>query len=244
MADRLAVRLKLGILVPAFNATAQPEMESLRPPGVTNHVARIDMPDRNLAADADQVAVVESLGADLFGALARVMKVRPGAVVLGISVPCFWAGTAGGAALRGRLEAAAGVPVATADAACLDLLARLPARRIGVLTPFQPVANERIAAFLREAGCESVAFRSTEAASNLAIAHAEASAMIGAMRSLAEDGCEVLLQLGTNLAFLDLAAEARRWLDRPCFAVNALLYRHALRLAGIQDVVPGCEGLD
>jgi maleate isomerase len=244
MADRLGGRLKLGILVPAFNATVQPEMEGLRPPGVTNHVARIDMPDRELAADADQAAVVESLGADLFGALGRVMTVRPGAVVLGISVPCFWAGIAGGAALRARLEAAAGVPVATADAAVLDVLARLPARRVGVLTPFRPVANERIAAFLHEAGAAAVALRSTGAASNLAIAHAQASAMIAAMRELAEEGCDLLLQLGTNLAFLDLADEARRWLGRPCFAVNALLYRRALRLAGLQDAVAGCEDLD
>ncbi len=244
MADRLGARLKLGILVPAYNATVQPEMESLRPPGVTNHVARIDMPDRELAADADQEAVVASLGDDLFGALSRVMKVRPGAVVLGISVPCFWGGIAGGAALRARIEDAAGVPVATADDACIEVLARIPARRVGVLTPFRPIANERIGAFLREAGCADVAFRSTEAASNLAIAHAQAEAMIAHMRALADDGCELLLQLGTNLAFLDLAAEARRWLGRPCFAANALLYRRALRLAGLEDSVPGCEGLD
>lgn len=243
--DRLGSRLKLGVLVPAFNATVQPEMESLRPAGVTNHIARIDMPDRQLAADDDQEAVVGSMGADLFGALSRVMKVRPGAVILGISVPCFWTGIAGGEALRARLEAASGVAVATADAACREALARLPGvRRVGVLTPFRAIANDRIVAFFREAGCDAVVVRSTEAASNLAIAHAEATAMIGLMRDLAEDGCAMILQLGTNLPFLDLAQEAQRWLGRPCFSVNALLYRQALRLSGITDTVAGCEMLD
>jgi maleate isomerase len=243
MSDQLAHRLKLGVLVPAFNATVQPEMETLRPPGVTNHVARIDMPDRALASDADQTAVLDSLGPDLFGALSRVMRVQPGVVVLGISLPCFWRGLAGGKALRAELEAAAGVPVATADIACLAAVRRLAPRRLGVVTPFQPVANDRISAFLEEAG-HSAILRSTGATSNLTIAHTEATTLIAAFRALAETGCDLLLQVGTNLASAGLAQEAERWLGVRCLAVNALLYRQALRLAGLDDPVPGCEGLD
>ncbi|WP_456299896.1 aspartate racemase/maleate isomerase family protein, partial [Falsiroseomonas oryzae] len=151
----------------------------------------------------------------------------------------------GGAALRQRLEAAAGVPVATADAACLDALRRLGGgRRIGVLTPFRPVANARIAAFLAEAGHPDAVLRSTGAASNLAIAQTEAATIVSGLRALAAEGCDLLLQLGTNLASVGLAEEAQRWLGLPCLAVNALLYRHALRLAGLPDTVPGCEALD
>jgi maleate isomerase len=243
MTDRLGYRLKLGVLLPAFNATVQPELEAMRPPGVTNHVARIDMPDHPLASDADQAAIMDSLGPDLFGALSRVLKVRPGVVLLGISLPCFWRGLEGGAALRAELEAAAGLPVATADEACLDALRRLAPRRLGVVTPFQAVANERIAAFLAEAGHPAV-LRSVAAASNLTIAHTGEAALIGAFRALAEAGCDVLLQLGTNLASVGLSQEAERWLGLRCLAVNALLYRHALRLAGLPDLVAGCEGLD
>ncbi len=69
MNDRLGWRLKLGVLVPAFNTTVQPELEAMRPAGVTNHVARIEIPDFPLASDDDQEKVIRSLGDDLFGAL-------------------------------------------------------------------------------------------------------------------------------------------------------------------------------
>ena len=245
MTDRLGGRLKLGILIPAFNASVQPEMEAMRPPGITNHIARIDMPDRALDDDNDQITVIESLGDDLFGALRRVMHVRPGGVIFAMSIPCFWTGIAGGAALRAKLEDAAGVPVITADAACLDALRHLPrARRLGLLTPFQSVANDRLRTFFAEAGFPVAALRSTEAASNLQIAHADAALLADGFKALAAEGCDTILQLGTNLASADVAEEATRWLGLPCLSVNALLYRAALRACGVDAPVRGCEVLD
>jgi len=44
--DSLATRAKVAVVVPATNTIVQPEMEAMRPAGVTNHVTRMRLPPR------------------------------------------------------------------------------------------------------------------------------------------------------------------------------------------------------
>jgi len=44
--DTIAYRAKVAVVVPATNTVVQPEMEAMRPPGVTNHVMRMLLPAR------------------------------------------------------------------------------------------------------------------------------------------------------------------------------------------------------
>ena len=41
MVDSLGFRLKLGIIAPSTNTSVQPEMDAMRPYGVTNHFGRL-----------------------------------------------------------------------------------------------------------------------------------------------------------------------------------------------------------
>ncbi len=120
MTDRLGYRLKIGIVIPSTNTTVQPETDAMRPPGVTNHIGRIHIPDLPLTNDTEFEAMVEAIGPDLYGAVDRVMTCKPGRLLMAMSIPTFWGGKAGGAELLSRLEAHASVPV-TMD--------RPPARR-------------------------------------------------------------------------------------------------------------------
>jgi maleate isomerase len=63
--------------------------------------------------------------------------------------------------------------------------------------------------------------------------------MIGALKELAALRPDAILQAGTNLAMIDLAAEAERWLGLPVVAVNAATYWQALRSNGIDDPIYG-----
>jgi len=44
--DTLGSRAKVAVIVPATNTVVQPEMEAMRPAGVTNHVSRMLLPPR------------------------------------------------------------------------------------------------------------------------------------------------------------------------------------------------------
>ena len=55
------------------------------------------------------------------------------------------------------------------------------------------------------------------------------------------DGPDVdaLIQVGTNLSMVSLAAEAEQWLGKPVIAINTATYWHALRANGITDRIEG-----
>ena len=53
MTDSLGYRLKLAVIAPSTNTSVQPEMDDMRPSGVTNHFGRIFIPDDPIRNDAD-----------------------------------------------------------------------------------------------------------------------------------------------------------------------------------------------
>ena len=53
MVDALGWRMKFGVIAPSTNTAVQPEFDAMRPRGVTNHFARIHIPNDPLRGDED-----------------------------------------------------------------------------------------------------------------------------------------------------------------------------------------------
>ena len=59
MTDIFGFRMKFGIVTPSTNTVLQPQMEALRPPGVTNQIARMHISNTGLhSADDFNIDVV------------------------------------------------------------------------------------------------------------------------------------------------------------------------------------------
>ena len=87
--DTLASRAKIAVIVPATNTVVQPEMEAMRPAGVTNHVSRMLLPPRPYDdMQAYQQALKTEKG-QLEEALALVLPCEPHAVAHGHSIHSF-----------------------------------------------------------------------------------------------------------------------------------------------------------
>jgi maleate isomerase len=50
---------------------------------------------------------------------------------------------------------------------------------------------------------------------------------------------DAIVQVGTNLSMVRLAAAAEMWLGKPVIAINSATYWHALRANKIMDQIPG-----
>ena len=50
---------------------------------------------------------------------------------------------------------------------------------------------------------------------------------------------DAMIQVGTNLSMVRLAAAAELWLGKPVIAINTATYWHALRANGITDKIYG-----
>src|SRR5262245_22035967 len=111
MPDALGWRSKFAGLVPSTNTSVQPGCDAMRPPGVTNHTGRIDIPNMKLRNDRDFNLLIQRIIAAQDKAVESVMSCEPDRLVLGISAETFWDGLQASRKLKRHLEKLTKLPV-------------------------------------------------------------------------------------------------------------------------------------
>ncbi|MGE0565607.1 MAG: Asp/Glu racemase [Pseudolabrys sp.] len=245
MPDSLGFRLKLGIIAPSTNTSVQPEMDAMRPYGVTNHFGRLYIPDAPIRNDDDFNQLMANIRASMESAARDVMTCEPARLVLGMSSETFWDGAEGSARLEKRMrEIAGGKPVSMGSDAVRAALAKYGRiRRIAVITPYMPVGDAQVRRFFSDCGFEIVALKGLKCPSPVQIAHVSEKTLRDCINELNDPSVEAIVQVGTNLAMARLAGIAEFWLDKPVIAINTAIYWHALRESGITDRVEGFGSL-
>lgn len=239
MRDYLAWRMAFGVPTPSTNTVVQPEFDDMRPPGVTNHVARMMIDDMPVRSDADFEKLIAAIDESLDPAIDRVMTARPDHIVLGISALSVWGGSqASVEALKERMRRRAGPGVdvtVPADAVVAALRAHGIERRVAIVEPYWPVIEPHLGGFLGEHGYEVVRFNHMRGGQPTRYSVLTAQDLIAALRAVDGDDIEAIVQFGANLPMARLADEAERWLNKPVISVNVATYWHALRQNGIAD---------
>ena len=244
MVDALGWRLKLGVIAPSTNTIVQPEFDAMRPPGVTNHFGRIHIPNEPLHNDDDFTRLIDTVRREIMTAIDRVMTCEPDHLVMGMSSETFWDGLEGSERLKERVEARAGVKVTMgSDAARQALQCFGDIKRIGVVTPYMPVADLQVRRFFTDCGYEVVRLDGLKCASPVLIAHVSESELRDAVLRVDGPDIEAIVQVGTNLAMARLAGLAEFWLGKPVIAINTATYRAALRGNAIADKIDGFGSL-
>ena len=243
MPDALGWRMKFGVIAPSTNTIVQPEFDAMRPEGVTNHFGRIHIPNDPLKNDDDFTRLIETVRGEIMAAIDRVMTCEPGHLIMGMSSETFWDGLDGSERLRERVEARAGVKVTMGSDAARQALGRHGARRIGVVTPYLPVADQQVRRFFTDCGYEIVNLLGLKGASPVLYAHFQEDELRDAIRQVDGDGVDAIVQVGTNLAMARLAGVAEAWLGKPVIAINTATYWWALRSNGIADRAAGFGSL-
>ena len=214
-------------------------MDDLRVPGVTNHFGRIYVPDMPVHNDADFIALVEAIGATLNDAVSRCLTCQPDYLVMGMSALMFWDGRAASERRMKDLADFAGVGVSAGSFACEAALRLTGAKRIAVISPYQPVSDREVTRFFTDCGFEVVEFKGLRCTSPVNIAHVQPDTLRGHLRDLDHDGIDAWVQVGTNMSMVALSRELEAELGKPVIAINAATYWHALRACGIHDQFDG-----
>jgi maleate isomerase len=236
MADALGWRARFGVLGPSTNTIVQPDFDDLRPPGVTNHYSRIYTPDASAVSDESFRAGAETIAANVLDAVRSVMTARPNYLVMGMSAVTFFDGAKGADAFVRKVEGEAGVKVSVGSHACAAALAAYgSARRIAVISPYWPVMNREVARYFGDRGYSVVRDTALRCTSWTAIAEVGTDVLRRTILELDGDDIDAIVQVGTNLSMVRLAAAAELFLGKPVIAINTATYWHALRANGIAD---------
>ena len=239
MTDAQAWRKKFGVLAPSTNTIVAPDFCMMGVPGVTSHFSRIHIRDQNLPDDNAFENLMVQIRQEMASAIERVMTCEPDYMVMGMSSETFWGGLEGNRRFKKRVQELSGLEVANGAEGCERALKLFNVKRIGVVTPYQPVGDANVIKFFDDMGFEVVALKGLKCPTAVAIANVDEDTLRQALTEVNTDQAEALIQVGTNLSMVRLADEAERWLGKPVIAINAATWWMALRDNGIQDKLYG-----
>lgn len=244
MRDILGWRKKFGVMGPSTNTVVQPDFDTMRPAGVTNHYSRIFTPNADAVSNETFRAGAELIGANTLDAVKSVMTCGPDYLVMGMSAVTFFDGRTGADRFVKQVTEFSGLGISVGSHSChAALQAYGGVKRLAVLSPYWPAMNTEVARYFGDMGYAVVRDLAFQCTSWTAIAEVTAQRCVAAIKELDGDDVDAIVQVGTNLSMVRLAAMAELWLGKPVLAINAATYWHALRANGIMDKVAGCGRL-
>ncbi len=160
---------------------------------------------------------------------------------MGMSAVTFYDGIAGADAFVKKVEDESGIKISVgshATSAALNAYGNI--KKIAFVSPYYPIANAEVKRYFEECGFEVVRDICLQCPSWTAIAEVPEDRLRTLIREeLNGDDVDAIVQVGTNLSMIRLAAEAEAWLGKPVIAINTATYWHALRANKINDQMTG-----
>ncbi len=238
--DALGYRKKFGVIIPSTNTIVEADFHRMTVPGVTANVSRIHIRNQDLSSDEKFEELLLQIRDEIGFAIERVLTCEPDAMVMGMSAETFWDGLEGNREFTQRIEELSkGLSVATGAEACEKALNCFGAKKIAVVTPYQPIGDKNVVRFFNDIGFEVTKIIGLKCPTAVAIAHVSEDELRDALIEVNSGEVDAIVQCGTNLSMVSLADEAERWLKKPVIAINAATWWLALRNNGIADKVYG-----
>nr|BFE70284.1 hypothetical protein GCM10020092_035850 [Actinoplanes digitatis] len=171
MTDALGWRRKFGVIAPSTNTIVEPDFYSMTVAGVTAHFSRIHIRNQDLSDDANFENLLVQIRSEIGSACERVLTCEPDYMVMGMSAETFWGGVEGNREFVRQIHEITGLEVATGAEACERALNLYGARRIGVVTPYQPIGDANVVRFFGEIGFEVANIEGLKCPTAVSIAH-------------------------------------------------------------------------
>ncbi|WP_448212025.1 maleate cis-trans isomerase family protein [Colwellia sp. MEBiC06753] len=246
--DYYGYRKKFAVLVPSTNTAVELEYNKMRPEGVVLATRGCVIPPFKVTNEEEFVGMVKAIGDATEQGLRDCFTCRPDHVIFGYSAETFWDG-------KGRSDrefekynniakTEAGCEVTFGAQAIMDALKCYPGvKRIGVVSPYMPVGDDQVVKFMSDIGYEVVRIKGHSSPGPVEIAHESFGKTRQLVKEVDGDDVDLILQAGTNLYFVELAAQLEKELGKPVLAINAITFWHALRTNGINDRIHGFGSL-
>ena len=231
-------RARFGVIAPSTNTVVEQDLSRLRLDGVTFHTGRMYIEHPGLASDEEFEQLLGQIRVSIDVAVRDVVTALPSAMLMGMSAETFWGGVAGNAEFERRIsELSGGRSVTTGAASCRAALDAFGAERIAVFSPYQPIADEQVGTYFTEAGFDVAAITGLRCSTATSIAQVGPSRIVEVIEQIGgdRDDVDAVVQVGTNLNFVDQAAALEAELAKPVIAINMATLWHGLRSNGLDD---------
>ena len=145
----MALRTRIGVMVPSTNTTCEADFQLVAPEDVTIHGHRLW-----LTNDGEGAEPMERMNADIEDAARHLATARVDGIAYACTSGSFFKGPGWDQEMVRLIEDAAGVPAASTSAAVVEALRFFGAKRISVASPYPEWNNRQLVAYLEAQGFE------------------------------------------------------------------------------------------
>jgi len=238
--DMQGWRRVFAVFGPSTNTVVEPEFAAMRPAGVSNQYRDIYIENAKALSDEAFMAGAEIIQGAVDAALRTAMTCEPDYLVMGVSAITFIGGAPACDKLLAHIHELTGKQVSVGSVSCVEAMKAYGGiRRIAVLSPYYPLANQHVANYFSDYGFETVRDLPMRCKSWTDISRVTEREIATALKQLDGDDIDAIVQVGTNLSMARMAPYAEAFLGKPVIAINTATYWHALRSNGINDAVDG-----
>lgn len=225
-------RARIGLILPSSNRMAEPHFYRYAPAGAVSHATRLRMTGKH------RVPLAE-LTPRLAEAAALLGDAGCDPVVFHCTANSMGEGLEAERGIVRTIEAATGGRATTTASATRAALDALGARRIVLLSPYIRATHEHEIEFLTEAGFEIVAERNLGLTGSEAYIEVPPRRWLEILQDMKTDRADAYFVSCANIRAIEALDEMEAALGRPVLTSNQVALWHALRLAGIDDSIPG-----
>jgi maleate isomerase len=221
---------RLGMLTPSSNTTLEPVTSAMlrHTPDITAHFGRFKVTEIALS----DAALKQFDDSEILYAAELLADAKVDAIAWN-GTSASWLGLERDERLVERIERATGIKACTCVLACRELLLRLRANRIGLVTPYTEDVQGRIGEKWAAAGL-SIAFEQhLGIRDNFAFAEVSEEQTEAMIRQVHGDGCDAAVILCTNINAAALAARLEPELRISILDSVAVTLWKCLTVAGI-----------
>lgn len=236
-------RAKIGVVVPSTNTSVEYDCQQLIPRGVSWHTTRFYIEHTDLSDDENFIRFLELLRETIGASIESLMTCKPDHVMMGMSAETFWGGIKGNDGFVDRIHEMVGhdTGLTTGANAVIAALEALDikgntGKKVGILTPYQPVGDKNVRLFFEDLGYEIkhlVGLRCENTTD--AIALVPEYDVMDIVKQIDGDDVDAIVQVGTNLSTAGIFPTIEKWLNKPVLPINTATCWHALRSCGITD---------
>lgn len=140
-------RVRIGVIVPATNSTAEPDFVLATPPDVTIHGARVWLEGHGLTQDG-----MDRMNRDVEEAARGLAVARVDYVVYACTTGSFYKGPGYDQEIIEKMRTVTGVPATATALAAVQALQHLGARRVSVASPYNEWQNSKLRTYLEASG--------------------------------------------------------------------------------------------
>ncbi|MBM4333773.1 MAG: hypothetical protein FJ117_21585 [Deltaproteobacteria bacterium] len=235
--SELGSRGRIGLIVPSVNTVAEPEMNQMKPEGITVHAARMLIPS-DISSLGAFVQMCEVGCRNAAKAVRELATAKVDLYAFAFTAGSFFRGAGWDEEIAKQIATSGLAPCVVTSAAAIEALQVYHVKKVAIVSPYA-IANELLKNFVQQKGIEVLSMEGL----TLSSAQEEGRQTRATLRHLVQradvPAAQAILVACTNFATLHSLEELEKSLGKLIISANQATFWAALRRLGIKDKIEG-----